>query len=313
MIDNENGLPPKEAVQALVKVIAPGSTVTSIDSLPGSFSNFTHLVEVRAADSSISHIVIRRYAVFGDYDRGEKANREFRTYELLQRHGIPVPQPLYLDKTGVLLGTPGIVTSYVAGTLVMSPSDPQGWARALAKTLAQIHSIPCNVTERNFLLNADLEATWFLRSGTVPNYMRAHHQGVAVWQMVDDLFPRIRKRKPALVHIDYWPGNVLWDENGITAVVDWEEAAFGDPAIDVAYCRMNMVLGGMAEAAEDFLHTYEAETGQQVTNLGFWELAAAARPMMDPEDWQIAESPGSDRFEQFIEGARERAACKLAG
>lgn len=41
----------------------------------------------------------------------------------------------------------------------------------------------------------------------------------------------------ALVHLDDWRGNVLWDRGQTTAVVDWEEAACGDPVVDVAYCR----------------------------------------------------------------------------
>jgi hypothetical protein len=40
--------------------------------------------------------------------------------------------------------------------------------------------------------------------------------------------------------------------------------------------------------------------------LAFWELAAAVRPMFDPQGWQIADSPRHDRFMQFVRSARER-------
>ena len=108
------------------------------------------------------------------------------------------------------------------------------------------------------------------------------------------------------MHIDYWPGNVLWDQGQITAVVDWEEAAYGDPAIDVAYCRMEMFLSGMGHVADEFLDTYETEVGGQVANLGFWELAASARPMFNPEGW-ITEPPAKEEFGPFITNARRRA------
>jgi hypothetical protein len=71
--------------------------------LPGSFSNSTHIVEARLANGSNFKFVVRRYAVFGDYDRGEKARREFKTFEVLHQYGIPAPEPLYLDDTGTLL------------------------------------------------------------------------------------------------------------------------------------------------------------------------------------------------------------------
>jgi aminoglycoside phosphotransferase (APT) family kinase protein len=108
------------------------------------------------------------------------------------------------------------------------------------------------------------------------------------------------------VHIDYWPGNVLWHRGHIAAIVDWEEAAYGDPGIDVAYCRMELALSGMGHVADAFLRAYEAQRGRQVENLAFWELAAAARPMFSPEV-RITESPAREAFRRFIAGARERA------
>jgi aminoglycoside phosphotransferase (APT) family kinase protein len=300
------GLLPEETARALLDMIVPGSVVLAIDSLPGSYSNFTHLVEARSAGGSVFRIVVRRYAVFGSYDRGEKARREFKTLELLHGNDVFVPRPLYLDEEGSLLGCPGIVTDHVPGEMLTSPADPLNCARALATTLTKIHSVPCDAEVRGFLLDANSEATWFLRSGAVPDYMDAHPDGAAVWQMMHDLLPMMQPVPPALVHIDYWLGNVLWDQGRITAVVDWEEAAYGDPGIDVAYSRMDMFLNGMGRrAADEFLNFYEAEMGRRVANLGFWELAAAARPMHNPKGW-ITGAPAEERFGQFIADATER-------
>lgn len=297
--------PTDETIHALLHEIAPGSTLRTVEPLPGSYSNYTHLVDARRADGSDLRLVVRRYKVFGSYDRGEKARREFRTFELLQQHGIPAPEPLYLDQQGTILSIPGIVSRYVTGTQIESPSDPIGWAHSLAAMLARIHAIPCDAATQTYLLDANSEATWFLRTGAVPDYMVAHPDGTAVWQMVHDLASSLRWVKPALVHIDYWPGNVLWDQDQITAVVDWEEAAYGDPAIDVAYCRMEMCLSGMGHVADEFLETYETETSRPVANLGFWELAAAARPMFGPEE-RISESPAREEFRRFIAKAGRR-------
>ena len=300
--------PSIETIAALLDVIAPGAAPLVVDSLPGSYSNSTHFVDVRYPNDYVFRIVVRRYAVFGDYDRGEKARREFKTCKLLKAHGIPVPQALYLDDEGKLLGVPGIVTRYVPGELVMPPAsppaDPLSWARALATVLTRIHSIFCDSIAQSFLLDANAEATWFARSKAAPDYMKAHPDGALVWKTVRGRLPDLKPVSPALVHVDYWPGNVLWNEGRITAVLDWEEAAYGDPGIDVAYCRMDMVLNGLDQAADEFLAVYEAEMGP-VANLGFWELAAAARPMFDPVGW-IEESPEKERFRQFIADAKKR-------
>ncbi|MBN1584331.1 MAG: phosphotransferase [Anaerolineae bacterium] len=297
------GPPSRETVRALLDVLIPEHTAFAIHALPGSYSNVTHLVQVRSGGGTDTQIVVRRY-IECSAGQAEKARLEFRTLALLRNHSIPVPEPLYLDEAGALLGTPGIVTRYVPGTQVMSPLDPQAWARTLATMLAKIHSVPCDAAARQFLLDANIEATWFLHAGAVPDYMRAHPDGATVWQAIHDRFPGIQEVKPALVHIDYWPGNVLWEGEQITAVVDWEEAAYGDTGIDVAYCRMNMFLDGLDQAAGEFLSAYEAERGP-VANLAFWELAAAARPMIDPEGWEITEPAKGNRFRQFIRHAKQ--------
>lgn len=299
---------PDQIARTVLDRIAPGSVLEAIRVPPGSFSNFTHIVEARAADGSPLKIVVRRYRVFGQYDRGEKAYREFKSFELLHKHGLPAPRPLLLDKTGELLGMPGMVSNYVPGNLLLDPpADPLAWARKLAVTLAGIHAIPCGDDARSFLLDANAEATWFLKENAVPGYMQSYRGGMELWQALHDLYPQIVPARPALVHIDYWSGNILWRDDEICAVIDWEEAAHGDPGIDVAYARMNMTLMGLPEAGQEFLQVYETRTGSKVQNLGFWELAAAVRPMVDPADWQVDRSPGRDRFRDFIDGAKRRA------
>ncbi len=67
---------------------------------------------------------------------------------------------------------------------------------------------------------------------------------------------------------------------------------------------MDMYLNGMGrETADRFLHEYEAAAGRTVENLALWELAAAVRPMHDPE-W---EAECRDELLDFIADARARA------
>jgi aminoglycoside phosphotransferase (APT) family kinase protein len=305
-MSQDNNIPSPDSVQAVLDIIEPGANFVALHSLEGDFSNSTHLVEARASDGSLFQVVTRRYAIFGNYDRGEKARREFKTLQLLKNHGAPVPVPLYLDDTGNILGSPGIVTRYMPGKLIMAQPYPAQWAEILAKTLANIHSIPMNASNTSFLLDANSEALWFLKSkDSMPKYISIHSKGSALWQAMLNYLPNLIRVEPSLVHIDYWSGNILWDQGVISAVVDWEEAAQGDPGIDVAYCRMDMILCGMSEAADRFLLTYEKEMSKPVTNLGFWELAAAVRPMFNPNGW-ISESPAKERFADFVDAAIQR-------
>jgi aminoglycoside phosphotransferase (APT) family kinase protein len=291
----------------LLDILGPGSKLASITIPDGSFSNFTHVLQAQLKDGNVYQVVVRRYRVFGNYDRGEKARREFKTFELLNHYQIPGPQALLLDESGDTLGSPGIVVSFVPGHLKMDKiSNPMDWACKLAYTLARIHSIPCGEGEQSFLLKGNAEATWFLNSERPPAYMQEYPGGTELWQILHDRFPRLQTILPVLLHLDYWSGNILWHENEISAVIDWEEAAYGDPGVDVGYALMNMILMDLPEAANEFLRVYETETGHPVSNLGFWELAAAVRPMTDPQDWKIDRSPGKDIFQKFIEQAKQK-------
>lgn len=303
--DQPGDLPAGAAARAILSAIAPGSTLLAVHPLPGSYSNDSHMVEARAAGGSLNRFVVRRYAVFGDYDRGEKARREFHTFELLRRHGLPAPPPLYLDDAGDLLGSPGIITAFVEGEMVQQPADSLPWARQMARLLARIHTLPVDPARERYLLDANQEASWFLRAGAPPAYILAHPLGELLWQRVNQLWPLFRPTPSTLVHIDYWSGNLLWNAGRIVAVVDWEEAAYGDPAIDVAYCRMDLILLGYRQAAEEFLTVYEAEMGRPIANLGLWELAAAVRPMFNPAGW-IDQSPARERFTRFVMEAAAR-------
>lgn len=291
-----------QTASSLLNILKPGSELTSIAVADESFSNYTHIVTATLKDDSPYKVVVRRYKVFGDYDRGEKARREFKTFQLLNRHNVPAPVALFLDDTGMLLSIPGIVTRFVEGSLMMdAPTDPLDWARKLARTLAKIHSIPCGEEEQRFLLKGNSEALWFLNHDAPPKYMQEYPGGADVWRLLKNLHAKFQPDAPALMHIDYWSGNILWHENEIAAVIDWEEAAYGDPAYDAAYARMNMILMGLPDVADEFISVYVSQTGRMLKNLNFWELAASARPMTDPVDWKVDQSPGMTVFQNFIE------------
>jgi len=299
-----------QSVREMLAVVAPDCRLSAVRPLPGSYSNLTHLVEAIDLCGTVHPYVIRRY-VHGD--RARKAGIEYAVLAYLQGYTVPVPEPVFLDRTGSVLGSPGIVTRFMPGSLVLNPLEhPAGrldWARGLAMMLAKIHAVPLP-EDTTFLLDGNAEVVWFLKAGTIPAYMSNHPDGEMVWQTVRDWLPRIQPYKPALMHIDYWRGNVLWQQGNIAAVVDWEEAAYGDPGYDAAYCYMELIIMGMIEEAETFLQVYETEMGGAVPNFGIWGLAAAARPMYDFAGW-ITEPEKENQFRDFIVQAKRKLEVHL--
>ncbi|MCA9890501.1 MAG: aminoglycoside phosphotransferase family protein [Anaerolineae bacterium] len=297
-----------ESIRKLLEQLSPNYSSYRIEPLAASYSNFTDLLIIKGADRDEQKLVVRRYNPENGDCEG-KARREFAALRQLHGGDIPVPKPLFLDVEGDTLGMAGIVTDFVPGQPIFAAEDTEKWVANIdqvARMLARIHSTPFGDVPMDVLMDSNAEVSWFIRGDEPPSYMKQHPDGEMIWQFVRDGLPHIQAFDRVWVHIDYWSGNMLWHDGQISAIVDWEEAAYGDGAYDVAYALLELYLEGQDEAAERFLHIYEAARGKPVVNLGFWELAASVRTMLDLDGW--LNRPGMhERFRQFIARAKKLA------
>jgi len=81
-----------------------------------------------------------------------------------------------------------------------------------------------------------------------------------------------------VLHGDCWPGNLLWRDGRLAGVIDWEEAAFGDPMADLANIRLE-IARQFGTAAMGML-TAEYRTRRHAAGtatLPAWNLCAAVR------------------------------------
>jgi aminoglycoside phosphotransferase (APT) family kinase protein len=88
-----------------------------------------------------------------------------------------------------------------------------------------------------------------------------------------------------LTHYDFWCGNALWDTGHLTGIVDWSGARNAPRGVDVAWCRLDLVLLGSIDAAKHFLTAYERNTGRSLCDISSWDLQAAAQATSAVESW----------------------------
>ncbi|MDE2860142.1 MAG: phosphotransferase [Chloroflexota bacterium] len=255
----------------------------SAESAFAAFTNDVTVVECKDRAGRISKLVIKHFVDEPEF-ASKCAKASFRALEVSKMRGVPVPQPILKDETGELLGTPGLVTSFVEGRQIASPTDVVAWANELADLLLLIHSIRPSIDDRGLLCEGQEEALFILREYAASERV-GHPLSNEIYGAVGDLKSHLASVPAVLLHMDYWQGNVLWDGDHVSAVVDWDFASYGDPAIDVAYFRMNMYLRGIKPAADIFLTRYEEVSGKALKNLGFWEVVAAARALPSPALW----------------------------
>jgi aminoglycoside phosphotransferase (APT) family kinase protein len=304
-----------DRAQAIVKTAAPGHELVSVTPARAGFTNDVRILACKTRSGKSVRLVVK-FLVDQPVYASRSAVAEFSALRLARAHGVPAPEPIYLDETGSLLGVPGIVTRYVEGRQVAAPRDPIKWAKTLARLLLDIHDITPDNEDRDNLYDGNHLGLYFLRDDE-PKRMAGHPLSHDIFHAVRELRSSLATVPAVFLHMDYWPGNVLWQEDRVTAVVDWDFASYGDPAYDVACFRMNMYLRGIKSAADVFLRRYEEESGAAVQNLGFWELATAARALPDPVLWipqsrEMGDAGATDEradteYYEFVAEARRRA------
>ena len=217
---------------------------------------------------------------------------EFRVVRAAHAAGVPVPRPHFACSDPEVLGTSFYVMDFEAGEALarrLLRDERYAGAREkmtaqLAQIAARIHAIPADGPEL-----AGLAGPPTGKTGALVELERVA-QGVASLAAephpVLDLAERwLRARLPAdarttLVHGDFRVGNVLFDENGARAMLDWELAKLGDPVEDLGWlCTRAWRFGSDALPAggigtrEDLLAAYRAAGGGEVDpeHLRFWE------------------------------------------
>ena len=302
----------EDRARLILNAAVPGLRLVSISAARAAFTNSVHVLDTESRGGHRLRLVVK---CLTDEPDPERAAAEFHGLRIAHRRGLPVPEPVFLDRAGNLLGSPTIVTTFVEGRQIANPADPDAWAEDLADLLLRVHDVSPSASERELIYDGVDMGLYFLK-GHWPATKAGHPLTETMYSAVEELQSQVTPAPPALLHMDYWPGNVLWLDGRVSALLDWDAAAYGDPALDVGYFRMNMFLRGVREAANPFLEYYEAESGP-VRNLGFWEVACAVRPLPDPAMWIPASremgdhSATNDRAEtdyyEFVSSAIRRA------
>lgn len=123
----------------------------------------------------------------------------------------------------------------------LDPVRDAALAVALGRGLAALHAFPIE-RARGLLGGAATPAAWAARYEALRGEARARLQDVLdaadasrLERAIDVFIAQADAFVPALVHGDLGPEHVLVDGWGrFTGIIDWEDAAVGDPAIDFA-------------------------------------------------------------------------------
>jgi aminoglycoside phosphotransferase (APT) family kinase protein len=273
-----------DALALIAERIVPGATLARSWTLRGGISARMTALELVLPGAETRRVIVRQPGDWAVRENPRAAAQEYRVLHVVRGLGVAAPAPLLLDESGAILPHPYLVVEFIDGQVVHSPPDVAAFTAGMAAAMAQIHRIDAARLELAALPRQD---TWMAGARRErpdeadeplgPRRIRAALR--ARW-------PLPHPNAPVLLHGDPWPGNLLWHEGRLVAVIDWEEAHTGDPLEDLAIARFD-VLSMLGRAAMEQLTAAYAAAQPQVdlTDLPCWDLYAALRPVNSMAAW----------------------------
>ncbi len=235
----------EDACAALVEAALPGARIEACEPLTGGVSATVSRLDLTLADGWALRCVLREHGKRQcAAPHSHRPTLEFDLLEALHDYGLPVPRPIAFAEGGVERGgesdqqdfgareTPFVLCQYVEGETGIRAALAERQIETMAWQLAAIHAAPTD-TLPDLPLRIDPQAGLleFLPRAVVWTRLRAQ---------IEKLGPQPYCGEPCLLHGDYWPANIVWREDRIAAVLDWEDAALGDPLSDVACAQLEL-------------------------------------------------------------------------
>ena len=220
---------------------------------------------------------------------------EFRVMAAAHEAGVRVPEPIGFCDEAAVIGAPFALVALVAGVglgpRVVKESalggDRARLAGQLGGELARIHAIRPPREDLGFLGAVEAEPAQAEVSRLRATLDRIGRRRPSLeWGLRWAEVHAPACAAPTLVHGDFRTGNYLVDAQGLTAILDWEFAGWGDPHADLGwfcarcwrFTRPDLEAGGIAARA-DFYRGYEAAGGGPISReaVRYWEVMAHLR------------------------------------
>lgn len=285
----------KSPIDSVKRVVAGGRRLGYVIHASGSHPH-EHYLAVEPDDSTAG-------------DRPSGLRKEAAVFRRLHVDGVPVPVVVAVHPTidAMLMH---VVPGTAAYAQLTDPAEREQVARDFIRSLAAAHRVdpsvdpvpglePAGTTRDHLLAFIDTWDTEYRRGPHGPDVLMEH---ALAWLRVNAPAP---VRPLAFVQGDTGPGNFMFDEGRVTAIVDWELAHLGDPFEDLGWLSMRAAQDPFTDLAARF-EDYAADSGQELDLpairyyrvLAEWTIALIGH-LKSREDLGDAERGNAFVFEQL--------------
>lgn len=286
--------------EAIATHLFPQGRLKARARLTGGVSADVHRLDVTLVDDSTTSVVMRAQ---GATYSGHSAELEFRLLQALHREGVPVPKPLLVDVSGGLVKEPFLVMEFIEGASEVPVGEEETYIDMMGEVLASIHAAPTAnlpvLPERN---DPYPDVLGFMPEGKEWQPLCAH---------LRTLTDTAHSESPTLLHGDFWPENLLWRNDGLAAIIDWEDAAFGDPLSDVACSRVELRYKFGTVGMQRFTRAYSRHRAVNGDRLALWQVYVAAAAQRHMGEWGLAPALEAHMRRAALASIREAGAVLM--
>jgi len=242
------------------------------------------------------------FQLFPEYD----LPAQFRVMRALWDTPVPVPEMLFEERSGEVIGQPFYLMSKVVGQCPADspPYTAEGWVKELPEAdqaslwdgyldiLSEIHALDPLELKLDFLAKPELGATPLDQEiAYYENFYRGR-MGDETHPYVEPALGWLRENKPpqpatpSLLWGDSRIGNMIFDGPQCLAVIDWEMARRGDPMMDLGWglflSRYHTEGNGVPRLPgfrdrEASIAYYEQKSGRSAEHVAYYEVLAGMR------------------------------------
>lgn len=268
--------------------------ITDARPLAGGASRESWYLRVSLGDTEKQY-VLRRDLPAQMYEGALSREQEFRLMDAAYHAGVKLAKVRFSCTDASVLGSDFFIMDYVEGisigrkviTMPELAKAREALPQQMAEELAKIHAMDFSKLE--FLKKPPQgQSPAELSLGEAYAILDELEISNPVWEWTlrwaQNNMPEPNPQ--CFIHGDFRLGNLLVDEQGLTAVIDWEFGHIGNPDEELGYlCMRDWRFGeGKKRAAgltdrESFLQAYEKASGRKVNraSVDWWELTGNIR------------------------------------
>ncbi len=246
-----------EKAGELITSSFPDLEIRSIELLQGGWDNYVFLVNGRS---------VFRFPIKKEFIPSLKS--EIRLLSMLDGFPVRVPKYVHVAQSGPFFAGYTFIDGMPLNTV---PEITEGITGDMVSIVEYLRDLEVAEVAPSGIPAYSVE-TWKSRMSSMVDGFRKSllsHVNEDVFitahSQIDGLLPGVPESSFRLVHSDLYRGNVLVKPglSGISAVIDWQEAAIGDIALDVAALALDFGREFTARLAEKTLLMRDTEALQR--------------------------------------------------